>query len=313
MDKKVYFRGKLGCGWYNFTEFLAWLLTYERTPKGVTYDRHIPYGEEKRQYINIFSRDDLADVQKPLFIYVHGGGWISGITDMRNAYVHNFARAGYFTASLSYSYAPDKVFPSQIQEICTAVDKVLDIAEGKNVDTTKIVLSGESAGVYYIFMLAALVADHSLADRLGIEFKHINDFKISAMVAHSGAVKLDKLLDKNCPQSGFPDIKMMTCSFLGKPNAEAVKWLKTEEGKLSIPIVNADFPPTFFATGEKDRLRFESYDIIKEYEALNIPYDRFEGTGAMGAHAWTIVTKLKQGKECFDKTSAFLQKIGIEI
>lgn len=305
----MFLRGKIGCAWYNFTESLAWLLTYKHAPKGMTYKRHVRYGEEKRQYFNVFTREDLKDVKKPLFVYIHGGGWISGITDMRNAYVQNFAEQGYFATSLSYTYAPDEVFPRQLQEICTAIDGIFDMAEEENVDLSKIVLGGESAGVYYIFMLAALQADKSLFDKLGIRFEHRNDFKISAMVAHSGAVNLGKLLDETCPQSKYPDIKMMTCSFLGKSKKDATEWLKTEKGKLSIPSVNKDFPPTFFATGAKDPLRFESYDLMKEYSALQIPFEHFEGVGALANHAWTIVTKLKGGRDCFEATSKFLKTV----
>ena len=310
MKKRVYFRGKIAIGFYNFTEFLAWMLTFKRAPKGIKYERHVKYGEERKQYINYYL--PAGEEKKPLVVYVHGGGWISGITDMRNAYLQNFAKHSFATASIGYSYAPSKTFPAPIQEICSAIDAIFDNAEAKGIDTSRIILAGESAGVYYIFMLAALAADNSLADKIGIRFKHIAEFKPVAMVAHCGCVNLPKLIDKNCPQSKFPDIKMMTCSFLGLPLKEAREWLKTEEGQLSYPHISAGFPPTFFTTGEKDWLRFDGYDVMKEYDALGIPYEHFEGTGALGAHAWTIVTKLKGGRECFDKTLAFLQKLDIE-
>ncbi|MBR4800593.1 MAG: alpha/beta hydrolase [Clostridia bacterium] len=307
MKKSVYLRGKIGTCWYNFTEGIAYLLTYKRTPKNLLYGRHLPYGEEKKQYLNTYCRKDLIAKSKPLFIYVHGGGWISGITDMRNAYIQNFANEGYFTASISYSYAPKKVFPEPIREICAAIDRIFDMAEEKNIDTSRIVLSGESAGVYYIFYLAALAADNSLAEKIGVKFEHISDFKPRAMVAHCGCVNLEHLLDKNLPQSRFPDIKMMTCSFLGKPMKEAREYLATEEGKLASPSITKGFPPAFFTTGDKDWLRYEGYDMMKKYDELGIKYEHFEGTKALGNHAWTIVTKLKQGRRCLEKTLAFLK------
>ena len=311
MKRSVYLRGRIGTCWYNFTEGLAYLLTYQRTPKGIVYEKHVPYGKEKKQYINFYTPETQEGAKRPIVIYVHGGGWISGITDMRNAYLQNFAKNGYLTASISYSYAPKKVFPVPIQEICSEIDAIFDMAEARKIDTSKVVLAGESAGVYYIFYLAALAADHSLANKIGIEFKHIADFKPKAMVAHCGCVNLEHLVDKTLPQSKFPDIKMMTCSFIGKPMKEAREYLATEEGKLASPHITADFPPTFFTTGDKDWLRYEGYDMMKEYDALGIPYEHFEGTGALGNHAWTIVTKLKGGKDCFDKTLAFLQKQGV--
>ena len=82
MNKSVYYRGKIGTVWYNFTECLAYVALHRPTPKGCDY-RKLRYGDEKKQYVNLCTRKDLAAVRKPVFIYVHGGGWISGITEMR--------------------------------------------------------------------------------------------------------------------------------------------------------------------------------------------------------------------------------------
>ena len=307
MDKKLYRRGKIARVWYNFMEVVAYALTWRPTPDDILYERHVPYGEEKSQYYNYFCRKDILCEKKPLMIYVHGGGFISGVTDMRNTYCKNFASEGYATASLSYTVAPDKVYPAPIQEICTAIDVLFDQAEEKKIDTKRILLCAESAGSYYIFMLAALASDPTLAQKLGIRFRHAADFHPAAMISHSGCVDLRRLLDPQYPQSRYPDIKMMTCSFLGKPYDEARAYLETEEGALSCPTITADFPPTFFATGCADPLRFESSDMIKEYEKLGVRYGSYEGTGALKAHAWTIVTVLKKGKECLRRSLDFVR------
>ncbi len=306
MDKKVYLRGKVGTYWYNFTESLAYALTYKPTPPGIIYNKRIPYGSEKAQYYNTYCRKDLTGEKKPLMIYIHGGGWVSGITDMRNTYIQNFAKLGFFTANISYTYAPDKAFPLAIGEICAAVDKIFDDAPRNNIDTGKILVAGESAGVYYIFFLAALAADKSLAQKLGIEFRHIDDFRISAMIAHCGCINLPKLLNPDCPQSKFPDMKMMVTSFLGMSRDKCIEFLKTEEGSLTYPHITGNFPPAFFTTACNDWLRYEGYDMMKEYESFGIPYDSYEGTGVLGFHAWTIVTKFKKGRDCLDKTLKFI-------
>lgn len=307
MDKKVYWRGRIATPWYNFTELIAYALTYRRMPDSLVYEKRIRYGEEKQQYYNTYCRKDLVGENKPLMIYVHGGGFVSGITDMRNAYIRNFAQRGFFTASLSYTYAPKKVFPEPLQELCTAIDCLFDRAKEQKFDTNDLLLCGESAGGYFIFMLTALATDPSLAEKLGIRFRHLSEFSVKAMVSHSGCFNLKKLLDKKSPQSKFPDIKMMTCSFLGKRYRDAVDYLNTPEGELSYAHVTAQFPPTFFATGAADKLRFESYDAMEAYKANDIPYEHFEGTGPYAAHAWTIAPVFKQGKECLNKTMRFVE------
>ncbi len=306
MDKKLYLRGKAETYWYNFTESLAYALTYKPTPDGIIYKKRIPYGSEKAQYYNTYCRKDLLNEKKPLMIYIHGGGWVSGITDMRNTYIQNFAKLGFYTANISYTVAPDKTFPLAIGEICSAVDRILDSADENNIDTGKILVAGESAGVYYIFYLAALARNRELAEKAGIEFRHIDDFAITAIIAHCGCINLPKLLDRECPQSRFPDMKMMVTSLLGMNYKDAVEFLRTPAGYITYPHITSDFPPAFFTTACNDYLRYEGYDMMKEYDSLGIPYDAFEGTGLLGFHAWTIVTKLKKGRECLDRTLKFI-------
>lgn len=308
MERKLYFRGMLGQAWYNSSEALAYALLYRPTPKELVYKPKVSYGPERMNYINIYYPKESENKKKPLFIYIHGGGWVSGITDMRNNYISNWAKLGFFTASVSYSYAPQKVFPFQLKEIIAAIDFLFDKADEYSVDTDNIVIAGESAGGYYISYLAAIAADNSLLDKLGIEFRHKDEFSIKAMVSHSGCFDIERLTDTNKPQSRFPDIKMMLSSFFGKSHKELVSWLKTEDGKLASPPVTKGYPPVFVAWCAKDYLRYESFDLLKQLDELGIENEQFKGDGIISMHAWTIVTVFKKGKDCFKKASDFVTR-----
>ena len=96
---RLYLRGIAGQLFYNSTEVAAYVLTYRPIPEDLEYTKKLQYGSEKYQYINTLTRKDLVAKKKPLFIYIHGGGWISGITEMRNAYVAEWAKKGFFAAS----------------------------------------------------------------------------------------------------------------------------------------------------------------------------------------------------------------------
>lgn len=99
MDKKIYYRGMVGQAWYNFTEALALVATYRPTPKNIISSK-FNYGKKKINYIKTFCRNDLTDTKKPLFLYIHGGGWISGITKMRDPYIVNWAEKGFLLLQL---------------------------------------------------------------------------------------------------------------------------------------------------------------------------------------------------------------------
>ena len=106
MNAKRYLRGMLGQGWYNFTECLAWAILYRKMPEELEYCHKVAYGPKKREWINTISRKDLAGQKKPLFVYIHGGGWVSGMTDMRNTYIMNWAKKGFFCAGYTGAVKP---------------------------------------------------------------------------------------------------------------------------------------------------------------------------------------------------------------
>ncbi len=306
MDKKIYYRGLIAQPWYNFTESLAYIITGKPIPDSIAYGKKIPYGKEKKQYINTFCLKENLNKKKPLFIYIHGGGWVSGITEMRNSYILNWANMGFFTCSIAYTYAPQAPFPAQLKEVYSAIDFIFDKAEEYNIDTENIIISGESAGGYFLSFLASCAGDPTPLDKLGITFKNRDKFKIKALVSHSGCYSVERLCDESKPQSKFPDIKMMLQSFTGMSIEELREFVKTEEGKLLSPKVNAAYPPCYLAWSTADKLRFDTMDFAKELRSFNVPYRMFKGDGLAGNHAWTFVTMLKKGKECLADSFDFV-------
>lgn len=309
VDKKIYYRGLIAQPWYNFTETLAHIITGRPLPENIIYNKKIHYGKEKMQYLNTLTSKEYEGRKKPLFIYIHGGGWISGITEMRNTYIQNWAKEGFFCCSLNYSYAPQKVFPEQLKEIYCAVDFIFDKAEEYEIDTDNIVLGGESAGGYFISYLASCVKESEPLNKLGINFRNKDKFKIKALISHSSCLNLENLSDTSKPQSQFPDMKAMLEAFTGMRRDELNAFIKTPEGKLLNPQVNSGYPPCFLAWGTKDYLRFESRDFVNELRRANVPYRMFKGDGIVAFHAWTIVTMFKKGRQCFEESLEFVKPL----
>lgn len=303
---RLYARGIIGQCWYNFTEALAYSVMYRPTPDELVYVKKQKYGEGKAQYIHTYSHKNLLNKKKPLFIYIHGGGWISGITEMRNNYIAEWAKKGFFTASISYTYAPQKAFPHQIKEIFSAIDFILDRADEFNIDSDNIVLAGESAGGYYVAYIASCMTDKTILEKLNINFNHKDTFKIKAIVSHCGCYDLQRLTDSKKRQSRFPDMKMMISSFLGKSYSDIKELLNSPEGYIYSPQIKSDFPPTFLTWGDKDLLRYEAYDFAESLRQNNVQYKLFKSDGVIGMHAWSIVTLFEKSRKCLDQTFDFV-------
>lgn len=294
---KLYLRGMAAQLWYNFTEGLVYSLTYRSAPECVTYHKQVKYGDDKLQYVNIYQHKD--NIKRPLLIYIHGGSWVSGITEMRNAYISEWAKKGFNTAAVSYTYAPQKIYPSQIQEVFNAIDFIYDNSEKYNFDTDNIVLAGESAGGYFISYVMSVIGNRGILNKLNLSFRHIDDIEVKAMVSLSGCFDLRRMTDDSKMQSGFPDIKTMVKSYLLKDFNDAVIYLNSDDGKYISPQVNSSYPPAFLVWADKDLLRYETFDFSEELRSNNVEYKLYKADGLIGMHAWSIVQLFSKSRACF--------------
>ena len=304
--ERYYLRGMIGQYWYNFTEVFALALLHRPTPDDLQYNKKIPYGNGKLQYLSTFSPKQYSANKKSLFLYIHGGGFLSGITEMRNAYIANWAQAGFFAATVSYTYAPQKVFPAQLQEIFDAVDFLYEHADEYGFDPQNIVLGGESAGGYFITYLASVLQDAAALDALGLQFRHRTDIRVRAIVSHCGCYDLERLTDTHKKQSDFPDVKMMVPVFLGKSFAGAREVLTGADRALYVPHITPQFPPVFFTWGDKDMLRFEAFDFSEDLRRCGVPFSMYKSDGIMGMHAWSIAMPLPKAKDCLARAFDFV-------
>ena len=91
-------------------EFLGWLtiFSFHRSHK-VKTTRFVRYDDDdKRLYLDFYERKDRDRNKKArVFVYIHGGGWIGGLPETREAYTTKLCeKTGYFVASLYYGEAP---------------------------------------------------------------------------------------------------------------------------------------------------------------------------------------------------------------
>ncbi len=305
MNKKLYFRGLAGQMFYTSTEYLALALTYRPVPEDIEYNKNVRYGKEKNNYMYTYCRKELKSSKKPLLIYIHGGGWVSGLLQMRNPYLVKWAQQGFFASSLNYSFSPQKIFPEPVKELFTAIDYILDRADEYNIDPENVVIGGESAGGYFISYIIDCVNNPEKLEKLGIEFRHADKIKIKVMVSHSGAFVIDNLTNPEKKQSKYPDMKMMVTAFTGKTIKELREFLKTKESKLLSPEFDSKFPPSFLVWCTRDPLRYETFDLAEKFKELGVVHKTFKGDGAVGNHAWTIVTMFKKARICLDETFDF--------
>ncbi|MDR2046318.1 MAG: alpha/beta hydrolase [Clostridiales bacterium] len=269
--------------------------------KSVRFEKKIRYSPDKRLYMNICvptARTNEND-KLPLFVYLHGGGFVSGAPEARKAIIANIAARGFFTVGIFYGLAPRYRFPSPIENIYAALGFLLRDAEKYGFDPERVYVGGDSAGATLAVSLGAISSN----DKYKRFFSNLD--KSAADLRFSGIAPICGLFDTHSAlQSGYPYIKEYLCVYADK---DADGLLNDGDSEYLSPIrfVNSDFPPAFVITGERDAFLREGKRLSEKLAALNVDNDGYHGAGASAVHAFPVCQLLKISKTAIEKMTDF--------
>lgn len=267
-----------------------------RNTKDVKIMKNLKYGDGPREELDVLYKDDGE--KKPLMIYVHGGGFISGVRKMRTYLCADYARAGYVVFNVDYELAPKKKFPFQLNQLFKAIEYARENADKYNVDLRKIVIAGESAGAYFASYLCAIIKDKKLYDKLGIDFKYKEEMDVSATILLNGCYSA-----KNMRNIKFANMSTFIESFFGISKKDMLKMSEAELSRFSVlDQIGDNFPLTVVGRSKADGLDPESVSLMEKLNEKNIKYVEFMAGGINSPHGWCLATFTKEGKRCLDIT-----------
>ena len=123
---------------------LFWKLLFE-TKKDITPER-VDFGSDKEQYFLYY--EPAKPVSDKIVVWIHGGGWNAGNPNQFD-YVGQFmAKAGYRFVSIGYRLSTKYKYPAQIEDVCKGFNTAMKFLQDKGIDTSKVVVSGPSAGAH---------------------------------------------------------------------------------------------------------------------------------------------------------------------
>ena len=286
-------------------EFLGWLtiFNFHRSHK-TKIERFIRYDEnDKRLYLDLYERKDRDRTKKAkLFVYIHGGGWIGGLPETREAYTTVLCeKTGYVVASLYYGDAPFYGHPEMIQNVYKAFAWLKEHADEYNYDAEAIFVGGESAGAHLSSMAGAISTNPEYKAHFTLD-ERSKDQKIAALMLNCGVYDMPKAV-----HTGFKNIGIYTQSYLkGTPVEECPEELQKEISPIN--WVTSDFPPTFAISAENDKLAVLTFDLVKKLVDDGVPFEHYHGEGKWAVHAFAIGQFLQISKEAMARTIEFLKK-----
>jgi acetyl esterase/lipase len=135
--------------------FLDLIDTETPLPDDVSEYKDIVYKtvENKDLKLDIYHQKTISDVT-PLIIFIHGGAWKKGDKHDYWPYLIPYAKKGYITATIQYRLTDVAIYPSQLDDVISAINWLQDNADEYHIDKNKIVLVGGSAGGHLAMMAA---------------------------------------------------------------------------------------------------------------------------------------------------------------
>jgi acetyl esterase/lipase len=95
--------------------------------------------------LDVYRRRDVTTPQ-PTMVFYHGGGWVTGTKESSFMSLMPWLEMGWNVVNVEYRMARVALAPAAVEDALCALRFVVAQAKTYNVDTTKIVVSGESAG-----------------------------------------------------------------------------------------------------------------------------------------------------------------------
>ena len=185
-------------------------------------------GDHAKQKLTVYRSENDADDSpaKPVFLFVHGGGWRSGDIDDYGFLARGLVPEGYVVVLAGYRLGPDGVFPGMLDDTAKAVAWTKNNIAKYGGDPDAIFISGHSAGAYNVAMIGL--------DRQWMGREGLDTSDIAGVIGMSG------------PYDFYPfDSESTQLAFGGADDP-----LTTQP----ISFGRADAPPMLLVQGEKDTL-----------------------------------------------------------
>ncbi|WP_149496376.1 alpha/beta hydrolase fold domain-containing protein [Roseiconus lacunae] len=126
-----------------------------RGPQDVTVHRDVVYGtgggRDLKLHIVVPKKE--SDQPRPVYVWIHGGGWQGGTKEGGVGKVVPLVREGFVGATIEYRLTGEAPFPAQIEDCKCAIRFLRAHAEKYNLDPKRIAVGGSSAGGHLVALL----------------------------------------------------------------------------------------------------------------------------------------------------------------
>lgn len=184
----------------------------------------------------------------PTLVYIHGGGWIFGTKESSVLQFLPFLERGWTVVNVEYRMAGSSLAPAAVEDTRCALRWVFRNAAQWHFDTTKIVLTGHSAGGHLSLITGMLPAGTALDNQCYGEEK----LNVAAIINWFGIADVNDLIKGS-------NVKNYAMMWLGsQPNAEEIA-----RRVSPLTYVRPGLPPILSIHGDQD-------DVVPYSQSLRL-------------------------------------------
>lgn len=267
---------------------------------GLTYDP----GDRDAQ-LDVY-RGAAAMQDRPLIVWFHGGGFVSGRRADVSNYLRILAGQGFTVVNVDYTIAPEATYPEPIRQANKALAYLAANSSKLRINANKIVVAGDSAGAQIAAQTAAMLTNHAYARALGIA-PGISANRLVGALLYCGVYDITEMGKGGGVLGWF--VKSATWAYSGERDWRNARGFKT----MSItPYITATFPPTFISAGNGDPLGPQSVALAKSLEERHVNVTTvFYPVGyhpSLG-HEYQFKLDIEAGKHLLDRSVSWLRTL----
>jgi len=266
-------------------------------PEGTAIERDLVYAtvDGKDLLLDVAYPKQKSDTPRPVVVWIHGGAWRAG-NKARNPAL-DLTRSGYVTASISYRFSQEAIWPAQIHDCKAAIRYLRTHAKKFNIDPNRFGVWGSSAGGHLVAMLGTSGDVEDLEGKGGWPD---HSSRVQAVVDFFGPTNFIKMCDfpstmdhagSNSPES----------QLVGGPVKEKPEMVRSVD---PITYVSKDDPPFLIVHGDKDPLVPHNQSVILHAAlkkvGVNSRFITVKGGGHGGWNTETIPTNQEIRKTVFE-------------
>ena len=222
----------------------------------------VSFGNDKNQYFLYYEPKHTAGDK--IIMWVHGGGWNAGTPKYFDFVGQCVANAGYRFVSIGYRLSPKNKYPCQIEDVCAGYKAALRYLNDKKIDTSKVIVSGPSAGAH---LSSILCYSKSVQETYDVDVSNVIGFigvggpySFSVRTSLSVKLLLDQLFEKN-----YDRTKGEPCSLVNASNISMLLIQSRHDGLID------------FSCAE---------ELYKKAISLGIACELYEVVDKKNTHSW---------------------------